>query len=53
MPADWTMSLVYSIGYFAGAIQLRATLEFYEEEDKKDIELKWQPTATHYINYEE
>jgi len=41
VPADWTITLVYNIGYFAGAIQLRATLEFYDEEDKKDIAKKW------------
>ena len=53
VPADWTMSLNYNIGYFKGAVQLRIKLMFYDEEDIKEIENMWQPTATYYVNFED
>ena len=47
------MTLIYNIGYFKGAIQLRIKLTFYEKEDREEIENQWQPTATYYVDIAE
>ena len=53
IPSDWTMTLNYNSGMFGGSVQLKTRLEFYEEKDIKSIEKFWQPTQTHFIDFEQ
>ena len=50
VPSDWTIFLVYNVGYVNGAISVKSWVEPYTEKDISKIQGSWQPTGTYWVN---
>jgi len=46
VPSDWTVTIAYNVGMFAGSIVVETWLEEYTDKDAAFIR-KMQPTGTH------
>jgi hypothetical protein len=47
VPSDWTVTVAYNVGMFAGSIVVESWLQEWEEADSAFIK-KMQPTGTHF-----
>jgi hypothetical protein len=53
IPTDWSLYLIFNIGYLDGSINIESKVQKYVESDQYDILNAWQPTGTRYITPEE
>ena len=50
VPSDWTIFLVYNVGYVNGGISVKSWVSPYTEKDLAKIAGSWQPTGTYWVN---
>lgn len=53
VPTDWSVYIVYNVGYMGGNINVKSWAQEYTEKDKTKIDGDWQPTGTYFISEEE
>ena len=53
VPTDWTITLIFNVGYFKGAIQLLVKATNFVDEDKEKIDTIWMPTGTFHVTQKE
>ena len=53
VPTDWTITLVYNVGYFKGGLSMRVKATNFVDEDKVKLDSEWQPTGTYHVTKKE
>jgi len=48
VPSDWTVYLIYNIGYFNGVISLKSWVTEYVDADIEKLNTIWEPTGTYH-----
>jgi hypothetical protein len=52
-PSDWTIHIVYNIGYNVGQVSIESYVVDYTEKDLENLNTIWKPTDTKYVSKEE